>query len=159
MVIVVAEKQVKIKLMDVINPEGNENSTRAPSKNFSGFVIDFIVLVRTLTVIPKTFENLIWKIIKMLPVGCTTMHVVADSYREVFIKSVERKERGITPKVYVKSVLSYVPREFQEFLKRGNNKSRLIELFFYYIIQKRCKVLNVTKTSNICCQKMVYLCV
>ena len=64
------------------------------------------------------------------------MHVVADSYREVFIKSVERKERGITPKVYVKSVLSYVPREFQEFLKSGNNKSKLIELFFYYIIQK-----------------------
>ena len=51
----------KNKLMDVINPKGNENFTQAPSENVSDFVIDFIALVRTLTVIPKTLENLIWK--------------------------------------------------------------------------------------------------
>ena len=37
--------------MDVINPNGNENFTQAPSENVSDFVIDFIALVRTLTVI------------------------------------------------------------------------------------------------------------
>ena len=108
----------------------------------SDFVIDFIALVRTLTVTPKTFENFIWKAIKMLPVGCTTLHVVADSYREVSIKSAEKKKRGFTPQVYVKSVFSNVPREFQEFLKNSDNKDRLIELFFDYVIQKRCNVLN-----------------
>ena len=51
----------KNTLMDVINPKGNENFTQAPSENVSDFVIDFIALVRTLTVIPKTLENLIWK--------------------------------------------------------------------------------------------------
>ena len=51
----------KNKLMDVINPKGNENFTQAPSENVSDFVIDFVALVRTLTVIPKTLENLIWK--------------------------------------------------------------------------------------------------
>ena len=51
----------KNKLMDVINPKGNENFAQAPSENVSDFVIDFIALVRTLTVIPKTLENLIWK--------------------------------------------------------------------------------------------------
>ena len=68
----------------------------------SDFVIDFIALVRTLTVTPKTFENFIWKAIKMLPVGCTTLHVVADSYREVSIKSAEKKKKGFTPQAYVK---------------------------------------------------------
>ena len=68
----------------------------------SDFVIDFIALVRTLTVTPKTFENFIWKAIKMLPVGCTILHVVADSYREVSIKSAEKKKRGFTPQAYVK---------------------------------------------------------
>ena len=77
----------KRKLMDLINPKGNGNSAQAPSENNSDFVIHFIALVRTLTVIPKTFENLIWKIIKMLPVGCIALHVVADPYREVSIKS------------------------------------------------------------------------
>ena len=116
----------KSKLMDVINPKGNEKSTQTPSENVSDFVIDFIALVRTLTVIPKTFENLIWKNIKILAVGCTTWNVVADSYRRVSIKSAERKKREITPKVYVKSVFSNVPLEFHKF----DNKSRLIELFF-----------------------------
>ena len=60
--------------MDVINPKRNENSAQASSKNNSDFVIHFIALVRTLTVIPKTFENLIWKIIKMLPVRCIKLH-------------------------------------------------------------------------------------
>ena len=73
--------------MDVINPKGNGNSTQAPSEDYSDFVIVFIALVQTLTVIPKKYENLIRKIIKILPVGCITLHVVADSYREVSIKS------------------------------------------------------------------------
>ena len=118
----------KNKLMDVINPKGNENSTQTPSESVSDFAIDLIALVRTLTVIPKTFEILTWKIIKMLPGGCTTLHVVADSYREVSIKSAERNKRRSTSKVYVKSVSSNVQRELQEFSKNGDNKRRLIEL-------------------------------
>ena len=92
---------------------------------------------------PKTFENLIWKIIKMLPLRCTTLHVVAGSYREVFIKSRERKKGGITLKVYVKSVLSNVSPGFQVFLKNGD-KNRLIELFFVH----HCKVLNVRRPAK-----------
>ena len=49
----------KSKMMEVINPLGNENSTQTPRENVSDFAIDYIALVRTLTVIPKTFENLI----------------------------------------------------------------------------------------------------
>ena len=89
----------KSKLKDVFNPKGNENSAQAPSERVSDFIIDFITLVQTLTVIPKTFEDLIRKIIKMLPTGYTTLHIVVDSYREVSIESAERKKREITPKV------------------------------------------------------------
>ena len=135
--------------MNVINPKENSNSTQTPSENVSDFIIDFITFVRTLTIIPKTFKNLIWKIIKMLPVKYTTLHIVADSYREVSIKFVEWEKRESTPKVYENSVSSNVPREFQEFLKNGDNKSRLIELFFDYVILKRCKVLNDRRASKI----------
>ena len=38
-------------------------------------------------------------------------------------------------------------------MKNGDNKSRLIELFFGYVIQKRCKVLNVTRASKILLSK------
>ena len=38
----------------------------------------------------------------------------------------------------IKSVSSNVPRDLQEFLKNGDNKSRLIKLLFDYVIQKRC---------------------
>ena len=82
----------KSKFMDVINPKGNENSTQAPNKYVSDLVIDFITLVWILTVILKTVENLIWDIIKMLPVGCTKWQVVTDSCRRISIKSVERKK-------------------------------------------------------------------
>ena len=67
--------------MDVINAKRNENFAQVPSENISDFVIDFIALVRTWTVTPKAFANLIWKIINILPVGYITLHVVADSYR------------------------------------------------------------------------------
>ena len=71
----VTEKQVKVRCkMDVINPKGNENSAQGPSENNSDFVVHFIALVRTLTVKAKTFENLIWKIIKMFPVRCIKLH-------------------------------------------------------------------------------------
>ena len=78
--------------MDVISPKGNEYSTHAFSENVSDFAFDFIALFQTLTIITKTFENLIWKIIKMLPVGCTTLHVVVDLDREVSIKWAKRKK-------------------------------------------------------------------
>ena len=41
----VAEKQVKSKLMDVINPKEYENFAQALRENDSDFVINFIALV------------------------------------------------------------------------------------------------------------------
>ena len=144
---------IKNELMHVINPKRNVNFAQAPSEKVSNFVINFIALVQILTVIPKIFENLIWKTIKMLPARFITLHVVADSYREVSIKSVEKKKRGITPKIYVKWVSSNVPRELQQFFQNSDNKSRLIELFIDDVIQKRYKVLNVTIATKILLSK------
>ena len=144
---------IKNELMHVINSKRNVNFAQAPSEKVSNFVINFIALLQILTVIPKIFENLIWKTIKMLPARFITLHVVADSYREVSIKSVEKKKRGITPKIYVKWVSSNVPRELQQFFQNSDNKSRLIELFIDDVIQKRYKVLNVTIATKILLSK------
>ena len=76
----IRRETTKSKLMDLINIKGNENSTQAPIEN------------------TKTFKNHFQKIIKMLPFRCTTLYIVVDSYREVSIKSAERKKRGVTQK-------------------------------------------------------------
>ena len=47
----------KSKVMDFINPKGNENSLQAPSENVSIFFINFIALFRTLTVRPLLVES------------------------------------------------------------------------------------------------------
>ena len=114
----------KSKLMDVTDPKGNENSAQAPSVSVSDFIIDFIALARTLTVIPKKFENLIWKIMKILPVGCTTLYDMAD------VKSPSNRRKGSKGVLLQKSVFSNVPREFQESFKNSDDKSSLIFMVY-----------------------------
>ena len=110
--------------MDVTDPKGNENSAQAPSVSVSDFIIDFIALARTLTVIPKKFENLIWKIMKILPAGCTTLYDMAD------VKSPSNRRKGSKGVLLQKSVSSNVPREFQESFKNSDDKSSLIPMVY-----------------------------
>ena len=49
----------------------------------------------------------------------------------------------------ISSRKSRVPRDFQKFLKNGNNKARLMELFKSYLIDKRVKVLNLLRSNII----------
>ena len=93
----------------------------------SDYIVDLMALVRTQTV------EFFWKLIISLPRGYKSVHIVADSYREVSMKNAERTNRGIGSKIFVKSPVSNIPRDFQQFLKNGENKMRLIDLFFMFI--------------------------
>ena len=67
-------------------------------------------------------------LVDRLPKGYRRIDIIADTYREKSLKNNERDRRGVSNKVIVRSALSKIPRNFSDFLKDGDNKTRLIEL-------------------------------
>ena len=113
----------------------------------STFIIDLMAAIRTLTVIPDTYEELTWKFVNSLPGGYTRVNIVADNYQAESIKSGERSKMGCSDRIIVQSAQCKVPRNFTDFLKNGENKRRLIELMLETIEKNRSKVLNVLRCT------------
>ena len=121
-----------------------------PSKSeVSTFIIDLMAAIRTLTVIPDTYEELTWKFLKSLPSGYPRVDIVADTYKKRSIKSGERSKRGCSDRIIVQSAQSKVPRNFTDFLMNGENKWRLIELMLETVEKNRLKVLNVLRCTEL----------
>ena len=138
----------KSKLLQCIKPLRNE--TVLPPKNtITDYIIDPMALICTLKDIPRTFEELIWKIVIISPSGYRSMHIIADTYRETSIKSSEREKRGTSSKFFIKSVSTMVPRKFHEFLQSDCNKTRLIELLFEYLQLNKEKVQQTLRSDNL----------
>ena len=108
-----------------------------------------LALFHSIREVPDTYEQLIWKLLKMIPTEYHRIDIVADSYLKNSIKSSERKNRGNSTKVMIKSKKSKVPREFQEFLRNGENKTTLIKMMFMLIIENKDRVLLLLKTNTI----------
>ena len=87
-----------------------------------------MALYRTILPIPVTYAELVKILVDRLPKGYRRIDIVADTYREKSLKNNERDRRGVSNKVIVRSALSKIPRNFSDFLKNGDNKTRLIEL-------------------------------
>ena len=68
--------------------------------------------------------------------------IVADTFRGQSLKNPEKLKRSTSSRVMVQSALSDMPRNFKDFLKNGENKSRLIELIQDVLIEKRKKSLK-----------------
>ena len=68
--------------------------------------------------------------IKQIPTGYNRADIVADTYRPVSIKMQERDGRGRSNCIIINSVKSRTPCDFKEFLSNGENKSKLITLYF-----------------------------
>ena len=73
----------------------------------------------------------------MLPSGYKQVDIVADTYQDISIKSTERSKRGNSRKIIIRSEKSKIPRDFNAFLKNGENKGRMIELIIEVILQNR----------------------
>ena len=100
--------------VDLSNPDGSRRSTQKgklteiiirestlmdnaefPQKSeVIAYVVDLMALVRTITNIPGTYEELTFQLIRLLPTGYKRVDVVADTYREVSIKDPEHRKRG-----------------------------------------------------------------
>lgn len=142
----------KSKLLKAIHPE--DTDVPLPDmETVSDYIVDLMALVRTQTAIPKTFAEFFWKLIISIPRGYKSVHIVADSYREVSMKNAERTNRGNGSKIFVKSPVSNIPRDFQQFLKNGENKMRLIDLFFMFIEDNKLQVLNDRKCTRMVLSK------
>ena len=113
------------------------------------YVVDLMALVRTITNIPGTYEELTFQLIRLLPTGYKRVGIVADTYREVSIKDPERHKRGCADKVLIRSAKSKVPRNFNEFLQNGENKTRLIDLILTVILERKLEVLSSLNSEEI----------
>ena len=71
----------------------------------------------------------------MLPYGYKRVDIVVDTYQDISFKSTERSKRGSARKIIIRSEKSKIPRNFNEFLKNGENKARMIELIVKVIKQ------------------------
>ena len=141
----------KSKLTEIIIQELTlMNNAEFPQKSeVIAYVVDLMALVRTITNIPGTYEELTFQLIRLLPTGYKRVDIVADTYREVSIKDPERRKRGCTDKVLIRSAKSKVPRNFNEFLQNRENKTRLIDLILTVILERKLEVLSSLNSKEI----------
>ena len=66
------------------------------------------------------------KFVKSIPVGYKRVNIAVDTYQEFSIKKTEHENRGESSKVLVKALQSKIPRDFQNFLLNGDNKTRMM---------------------------------
>ena len=114
----------KSKLPEIIIRESTlmDNAEFPQKSEVIAYVVDLMALVRTITNIPGTYEELTFQLIRLLPTGYKRVDIVADTYREVSIKDPERRKRGCADKVLIRSAKSKVPRNFNEFCRTEKTK-------------------------------------
>ena len=144
----------KSKLLEVITqkcelPLQHPREIQPTKDSVRAFVVDFMAIVRTMTEIPDMYEDLAWKLVKMLPLGYSRIDIVCDTYQEKSLKSYERNKRGVSSKIIVRSHKSKIPRHFKGFLKSGDNKTRLTELVREVLSINKTKVLDMLRTKEI----------
>ena len=139
----------KSKLMEVLNTSITNYEGEYPKQDVAAIIIDFISLVRTVVEVPSSFEGLALKILNLTPSGYPRVDLVADTYRIPSIKNSERINRGESAKILMKSISSKIPSGFKKFLSNGENKSRMIDLVFDYLVTNKEKVIDILRTSKL----------
>ena len=107
-------------------------SNQAPLSNITEgkrvYVLDLAAILRSTTKVPNTIEDLAIKLLQQVPQIYDTIYIAYDTYKDKSIKSEERKGRGESDKLLMKSAKVRIPSDFQNFLCNGDNKERLFKL-------------------------------
>ena len=90
-------------------------------------VLDGNVLLHSLQKIPDTFEELARHLFKRLS-NVSMVHFVTYSYKEISIKAQGRLRRGKYNPIKISGSSIKVPRKFQNFLSKDENKRNLLAL-------------------------------
>ena len=105
---------------------------------YNHYILDVTAKLRTVTVPPKTFEDLGMKILKDIPEKYNSVYLACDTYRNDSIKENERQSRSLgksSERLIIKSAKVRVPSNFQQFLNNGDNKERVFELIEEIVVK------------------------
>ena len=108
-----------------------------------------MALIRTLPGLFDTYRDLSSSLFTMLSVDYDRIDIAVDAYRESSLKDPERVKRGTASKVMIQSSHSQIPRNFNEFLKNGENETRRIEIVKDELVAKKTTVLQELKCQSI----------
>ena len=132
-------KSALMKVFD--NYQNLSTITTLPAKDGNTFLIDLMALIRTISPIPDTYAQFATAIFSRLPSGYDRIDIVTDTYRTNSLKNPEREKRGVSSKILINSAASKIPSNFNEFLKNGENKTRLIEILKDELILHRNSIM------------------
>lgn len=125
-----------------------EDSRLPCETSSSAYLVDLLALIRTISGCFETYRHLAAAIVDMLPTGYARIDIVADTYRDNSLKDTERTKRGTSSKILIQSASSKIPKDFNEFLKNGENKTRLVEVVKDELVENKrqiCQKLNCQK--------------
>ena len=142
-------KTNKINLLKHIVSRVNVDDAREFPKEKTALIVDLMALLRTMSNIPSTFDGLAWKMISLIPKGYCRVDLVAECYFETSIKDAERAKRGMSKKIFIKSSQSKIPNEFSKFLACCENKTRLVQLVFETLTNKKEDVLETLRSDTL----------
>ena len=128
-------KTSKSKLVECIIPDNNIWNREIIDKHMSTYVLDMMAQIRScINNVPETPEQFIEMFLSSIPKNFRSVDLVADTYRDVSIKSEERENWNL-PAIIIDSIESKIPKDVRKFLSNNEKKSQLIQLIFWYIQQ------------------------
>ena len=143
-------KTTKSSLMNIVTNYCNFTDPEPlPAKQGTVYIVDLMALIRMITRVPETYADLANNLFETLPKGYHRIDIIADTYKKNSLKCSERDSRGISEKVMVRSASSRIPRNFSDFLKNGENKTRLIEIIKDELIRNSREVLATLLCTTI----------
>ena len=143
-------KTSKRKLVECIIPNNNMQNEEIIDKHMSAYVLDMMAQIRScINNVPETFEQFIEIFLSSIPKNFRRVDLVADTYRDISIKSEERENRNSSSKIIIGSIKSKIPKDVEKFLSNNENKTQLIQLIFRYIQQNFSAVLVKLATEII----------
>ena len=80
----------KLNELSMENSEQFQNAELPSKADISVYMVDLMALVRTMTKIPETYEELAIQLFNMIPSGYRRVDIVVNSYMENSIKEAER---------------------------------------------------------------------
>ena len=109
-----------------------------------------MALIRTMVQIPSTFEEVAVGMISYIPKGYARVDLVADCYFLGSVKDTERNGCGENDsrRILIKSIRAKVSTSyFASFLSNDENKTRMIQVIFEFIVKHNAKILHVLRTT------------
>eukprot|EP00794_Sanderia_malayensis_P001651 gene1651-1836_t len=117
--------------------------------DIAAYIVNLMALIRSLPGVSDTYKDLTKQIINASPAGYARVDIVADTYRKESLKNPECLKCGHSSKVLISLAKSKIPRNFSDFLKNGENKSRMIKIIKDEMAKEKHAFLEKLKCNEI----------